>query len=451
MWRHLLFVHLHFTASIQLAQHVPTPHLKIAFSGVAATPTPNPQITTTMSDDSSGQSCIVCDKEDAKYCARCKSTSYCSRACQKNDWQTHKLLCATFSTFATSERPTKEHYRAVLFDPDKKKPEFIWLLCKWHEDDGDRYQLPKSETITGHDVPPQTVPVQYNRRLERRLLNTICFTYRDTFLIDGSRPNKSIAAITSTQPGKYHDWRGPVMAYAKDGDELDPPACKDFDMADFRHAADYLLSYCYVPLLTQTHVQQVKGVRINCEGDIKMLNRPPFEEIELPITDSIFTEHDTSDIADRIGISILTRRCLPDPRWANGEHEIFKLSSPFNNQDATFLHRCLDTKAVSDPSKGSLGWGWCSQQWQNEVGSVVVIRKDKKPLLPLHMEALTTYCRKEALPIVSHSLGEYSSEEPVSKEHVLQLICRPMFIIFWYKFIEEKEDLTSPSPYDVDG
>jgi hypothetical protein len=403
-----------------------------------------------MSDDSSGQSCIVCDKEDAKYCARCKSTSYCSQACQKNDWRTHKLLCATFSTFATSERPTKEHYRAVLFDPDKKKPEFIWLLCKWHEDDDGRYQLPKSETITGHDFPPQHMPVQYNQRLERRLLNTICFTYRDTFLIDGSRPNKSIAAITSTQPGEYHDWRGPVVAYAKDGEELDPPACKDFDMVDFRHAADYLLSYCYVPPPAQTNVERVKGVRINCVGDIKMLNRPPFEEIELPITDSIFTEHDTSDIADRIGVSILTRRCPPDPRWANGEHEIFKGSSPFDNQDATFLHSCLDPNAVGGHSILSPSWGWCGWQWQERVGSVIAVRKDKKPLLLLHMEALARYCRKDVRPILGHSIGECSPEEPISKEQALQLICRPMFILSWYNFLGEKKEYAD-SPYDIDG
>jgi hypothetical protein len=394
-----------------------------------------------MPDSSAGQSCIICDKQDAKYCARCKSTSYCSQACQKSDWKTHKLLCAAFSTFAISERPTKEHYRAVLFDPDKDKPEFVWLCCPWVFGG---YQSPETEKFIGEDATERDMPIQDNYRLQRSLRNTINISYRDDFLADGSRPSKSIASITATQPGKYYDWRGPIVAYAKAGKGLDPPACKDFDMIDFRHFADHILSYHYVP----PKVERVKGIRINCRGDVKMLGRPHFEEIELSIKDSTFGAHDNSDIADRIGIPILTRRIPPDPKWANSDMEG---GSPFNNQDATFLHQCLDPKAVSDPSKGSIGWGWCSQQWQNEVGSVVVVRKDKKPLLPLHMEALTTYCRKEALPIVSHSLGEYSPEEPVSKEHVLQLICRPMFIIFWYKFIEEKEDLTSPSPYDVDG
>lgn len=204
MWRHnlhLLFVHLHFTPNIQLAQYMFTPlsHLTISFSDAAATPTPKPRITTSMSDSSAGQSCIVCNKQDAKYCARYKSTCYCSQACQKSDWKTDKLLCAAFSTFDTSERPTKEHYRAVLFDPDKDKPEFVWLRCPWVFGG---YQSPETEKFIGEDATERDMPIQHNYRLQRSLRNTINISYRDAFLADGSRPSKSIASITATQPGK---------------------------------------------------------------------------------------------------------------------------------------------------------------------------------------------------------------------------------------------------------
>jgi hypothetical protein len=400
-----------------------------------------------MSDSSSGQSCIICNKQDAKYCARCKSTSYCSQACQKSDWKTHKLLCATFSDFASSKRPSEDHYRALLFDPDKAEPEFIWVRCRWLPEG---YQSFDTGPFISEDALEKDIPVQYNPRLERPLLNTLFVTHRDTFLVDGSRPNKSIASITATQPGMYHDWRGPIITYAKAGKGLDPIACKDFDMVDFRHAADYFLSYGYVPLPAQASAERVKGVRINCRGDIKMLGRPPFEAIELLSTGPIFTQHDTSDIADRIEIPILTRRWPPNPRWANGKHEIFEGLSPFDNQDATFLHLCLNPNTKFDPSTGSLGWAWSSMKWQNNVGSVIVVRKDRKPLLPLHMEALARYCHKEVRPILGHSLGECSPEEPISKEGALQLICRPMFVLSWYNFIEEKKEY-AVSPYNVDG
>ncbi len=39
--------------------------------------------------------CFSCKKETSnlKKCGKCKSVSYCSRACQKQDWSTHKQFC----------------------------------------------------------------------------------------------------------------------------------------------------------------------------------------------------------------------------------------------------------------------------------------------------------------------------------------------------------------------
>ena len=38
--------------------------------------------------------CCVCDAVTTKKCARCKSVFYCSRECQLEQWQRHRLLCA---------------------------------------------------------------------------------------------------------------------------------------------------------------------------------------------------------------------------------------------------------------------------------------------------------------------------------------------------------------------
>lgn len=100
---------------------------------------------------------------------------------------------------------------------------------------------------------------------------------------------------------------------------INQTACKDLDMTDFRHITDHFLSYGYTPTLVtqQTTGIMVKGTRINCLGDQKMLNKPHFEAVEVSSTDPIFSNHDTSDIAERIGLPIFTRRCPPNPRWAN--------------------------------------------------------------------------------------------------------------------------------------
>ncbi|KAI0902921.1 hypothetical protein F4823DRAFT_629814 [Ustulina deusta] len=190
-----------------------------------------------------------------------------------------------------------------------------------------------------------------------------------------------------------------------------------------------------------------KGVRINCYGDQKLLNKPHFEEIEQSPMDIILTEHDTSDIAKRIGLPIFTKRCSPDPSWAN-LHD----SKIYENMDATYLHLCCDPEAEFDPSLGILGWGWASARWQNRVGSIIVARQDQKPLSRWHLEALCRYCRYEIGLYMAHSHDVYYPDEPMSKDLVLSMICRPTFTICWAKMRDEKHEegeniLGVPSPY----
>ena len=292
--------------------------------------------------------------------------------------------------------------------------------------------------------------------LKRGLPDTVYVCYRDTFLVDGSKANSSIAGITNTKAGQYHDWRGPIIAFGSVGLGIDQTYCKDLNMTDFRHVADYFLSYGHKPTSSaqQTTNMTVKGVRINCLGDRKMLKKPHFEAVELSSTDPNFSEHDTSDIAERIGLPIFTWRCPPHSKWADGQNNgIFEKQSPFNNQDATFLHLCCVPEAEFDLHTGIMGWGWASHRWQHRVGSTIVVRQDKKPLSPLHAEALCNYCRHEIRPLLAHSIGEYSPEEPMSKDAVLAMICRPTFVIYWYKLLDGKhesgDDASAPYPYDV--
>ncbi|KAL7894328.1 hypothetical protein HDV64DRAFT_127229 [Trichoderma sp. TUCIM 5745] len=406
-----------------------------------------------MASSDASNLCFVCDKQGARRCAKCKSARYCSTACQKEDWPTHKLVCTSFASHTASNRPTDEHFRVLLFPVDGK-PEITWLASRWHigdqeDESDDKYQSFDTKSIPGLDALAMA-SIQRNPRLKRNLINTIYICHRDTFLVDGSKPNQGVARVTSTQPGEYHDWRGPILAYGMIGLGIDQQRCRDLDMDDFRHIFDYFLSYNYKP---STAAQTIMAVRINCLGDQKMCNRPAFESVEIFPTDPVFNNHDTSDIANRIGFPILTRRLPPNPTWANNkDNAIFNHSSPYNNQDATFLHLCCDPSPPSNPTTGSLGWGFASMQWQNNVGSVLVLRQDKKPLHPLHVEALCKYCRYDILPLFSHSMGEYAPEEPMKKNAVLAMICRPTFVISWYKLLEEKtekgDEADAPYPYD---
>jgi hypothetical protein len=53
-----------------------------------------PKIGRTHTNESKIRRCKFCAKKDAaKQCGKCMSVSYCSQACQRNDWKTHKKVC----------------------------------------------------------------------------------------------------------------------------------------------------------------------------------------------------------------------------------------------------------------------------------------------------------------------------------------------------------------------
>ncbi|KAI1125637.1 hypothetical protein F5Y10DRAFT_246746 [Nemania abortiva] len=185
-----------------------------------------------------------------------------------------------------------------------------------------------------------------------------------------------------------------------------------------------------------------------------MFNKPQLEAIDLPTNHDIFTEHDSSDIAERIGLPIFTKRCFPHPNWASEKNwDVFRGEIPYSNLDAGFLHMGCDPEAEFDHSGRTAAWGCPSVPWTWGVGSVIVVRQDKKPLLPLHVEALCKYCSCDAAPYMAHSTGMFEPEEPMSKDLVLSIICRPAFIIRWHKVVGEKREkgeiVDVPSPYDV--
>lgn len=291
--------------------------------------------------------CTVCTGPNARLCSQCKGSRYCSPTCQRNDWRSHKLLCAAFSSFETSTRPSDEHFRAIFFPVDEEKPKLVWVHCPW----GllERYQSPDLDPFFGTDVSLDRVSVHTNPLLKRKLSDTFKICHRDAFLTDGSITNKSVASITARRPGQCYDWRGPIIVYGMVGTNVDPIACKSLDMTDFRHIVDYLLWYNCKPLSASQYTlsETVMGVRINCVGDREMSHKPLFEAVQVPLTDPVFLRHDTSDIAERIGLPILTRRFPHNPRWVREQCS----QIPTNNQDAALLHLCCH------PEVGSLDSG----------------------------------------------------------------------------------------------
>jgi hypothetical protein len=156
----------------------------------------------TMADPPAARSCTVCRKDSGiSCCGRCKSTSYCSKECQKSDWRMHKLLCDSFSKFPVSSRPTPDHIHAVLFDPDEAKPKFIWLRCTLSPTGNGSCQLPEYAGVI--DSRRSTTTVRYNEGLKRPTANTMVIAFRDSFFVDGSKSNKSVVCTSPLQSAPW--------------------------------------------------------------------------------------------------------------------------------------------------------------------------------------------------------------------------------------------------------
>ncbi|KAI0156770.1 hypothetical protein GGR57DRAFT_501158 [Xylariaceae sp. FL1272] len=56
--------------------------------------------------------CSVCGKPAEKKCSRCREAVYCSHDCQKNDWKTHKKVCARIANANTHLDAMPKYFRA---------------------------------------------------------------------------------------------------------------------------------------------------------------------------------------------------------------------------------------------------------------------------------------------------------------------------------------------------
>ncbi|KAJ8680481.1 hypothetical protein QAD02_016268 [Eretmocerus hayati] len=305
----------------------------------------------------SDSKCFFCNKSGARSCSKCHSISYCSTRCQKKDWSTHKLLCASFASFDISSRPTDEHVRAIFFPVNDPRPQMVWLHLRCGENEGTKCQSVDTSPFLGLDENNQkdsrTDVISYNHVLHRKLSNSIHVSFCNSPRHDESVANKSIANM-SASGGNIHFWQGPVTSYGSNGTVrigiAEEITYRDLDMVDFRHIVDYLTE-SRDHRIPHTIRPNTVGVRINCVGDRNICDRPYLELIEVPPTDSIFAEPNTdSDIASCIDLPILTRRYPPHPSWNNDRRN-------YDNVLATFLNlSCYDPKLGTDRlHNGELG------------------------------------------------------------------------------------------------
>ncbi|EKG15511.1 hypothetical protein MPH_07251 [Macrophomina phaseolina MS6] len=283
--------------------------------------------------------------------------------------------------------------------------------------------LPNAHTnavtaIIGRAHLPGYQSIAMDSALDRKLPDILLLVHRDLFRIDGSKLSQSILPLVQ-QPGmKHKEWKGPVVGFVKPK--------RDVTMTDFHHIVVYLRSYSY------RITTDVKGVRINCLGDLKCHGRRRFEPVDVPLTHPIFSSHDTSDIADRLEIPILTRREPHSAAWKHAKDlATFGGLPPGYNLPASSLHLSTSNNKASGRS-----WGKVPSSWMGGIGSVLVVRRDKMPLHRLHVDALTSFCTFNMESLMGYALYSKPEEKPMSRDFALQHASPPMFCLHWRNFIK---------------
>ncbi|KAH9861371.1 hypothetical protein J1614_011117 [Plenodomus biglobosus] len=317
-------------------------------------------------------SCAMCSKSGKLKCSGCNSMHYCSNACQKTDWRLHKLVCKTFKIHMITQ-PSPEHRSVIYFPVEEVVPRFMWM--KWtegHNHPGHDALAPlgfNAGQRNGHGAREFKYNEILNRHIEPQHLGMLLPE------IDRLSPynlplNQNLASIDSEMGSWLH---GPVLVWGLrcEGDVCNT-ASLNMGPMDFRHAIDeirtgYDLTARNDEVFAKTlcPLHQVVAVRLNCVGDTIVGSRPSYESVVEDIAMLKSESELSTPIADYVGIPLIVRKVAPGVLWRDRH-----LRKRKRNHYVDIL----------DPLQQAL-----------HTGSVIVARKDGKPLLPTHMLALACF------------------------------------------------------------
>ncbi|KAF2673112.1 hypothetical protein BT63DRAFT_410159 [Microthyrium microscopicum] len=407
--------------------------------------------------------CLMCNSPWERHCGQCNSARYCSVNCQKADWPAHKLLCASFADFAPTSRPSEDDYRAILFSVNKG-PQFIWLkhnliaeLHCWVPDrKSEAKLLGPPKCLTDYSI------IQYNQTLDRWLPDTLFISYRDDYMIDGSKVNKSICEATEDRT--IHTYKGPVLVYGSIGLNNSPAASKDLTLIDYAHVIDYFKTVnrftgspapksLYQKLVAEKVMVQkagehkVKAAIILCDGDLKASKKGlRFQMTDIVLNHPIFQEHDMPKTAKLLELPLLTRKNSLDTRFTPVLNASVVGERLISNINADVLHFDCDLKnyrpamPVSQPYPAATLRG---------PGSILVVRQDKKPLLPMHVSAMCEYIRQEINSNVPRTYTRDAEAEKRRNEQILAAMSPDKFQAFWNQWLpHQRYPVPIPSPID---
>ncbi|EKD16944.1 uncharacterized protein L3040_006230 [Drepanopeziza brunnea f. sp. 'multigermtubi'] len=341
--------------------------------------------------------CTTCNKgadssTKLKKCGGCESALYCSTSCQKEDWRTHKLICDEFKTFPVANpRPSTDHRLALLLPKEGGNPKLLWYQTYLMKSPYAGYEMINYSQHLGDDDPsPEEINVSmyltntYIGVEKYAFDHTVSIQIRESGEFDGSHPNQCVSEVMKGTQG--YDWKGPIVVYSQPGTSIDSPTFLDVTAADLRIVVDFL-RHC-----GGKADDFVQTVRISSKGDEKLHGKRKFYHIKVPDSHEIFNTRPT-EISTIMGLPILVQKTgLFNP--ADVEKGSRLGFNPFENYTAAALN------TIATPQNDY--WGSLDMQdWDMVIGTVLVVRQDKKDMSTGQVEALARFCREVLRPAMA--------------------------------------------------
>ncbi|TFK70049.1 hypothetical protein BDN72DRAFT_839478 [Pluteus cervinus] len=226
-----------------------------------------------------------------------------------------------------------------------------------------------------------------------------------------------------------HSWRGPIMTMRQNAHIYDHPnKYEDITLEDFRDIVDYFVMYCRGdPMdVPQEPPKKIKGVKLNCHGDMKAYDVPQFTSVDVPNEHPGF-HAELSQLSRDLGLPLRLYKYAADPRWRSIDETS---TPPSRNEIAANLMVELDPEVPQ--------WGTIPlPKWQKDskINSVLLVRDDRKDLTVQQAEALCTYCESKIIPAIRGSLDNPGS---MARSEVMQLITPAKYKEFFAWLCEER-------------
>jgi hypothetical protein len=268
-------------------------------------PTPSP-------DAFIATQCDMCNNPTTSVCARCHSSRYCSKVCQKDAWSVHKLLCQSFEDFDVESSPP-DSYRAILFAPVERKPQFFWLkMCRAQELTGPGAGGEEKWALSYEGVPHRDTFPSDPDNYREFAQNPVTKRPHGMINMIGTAAQDGENMYLMSEPNKSYEKIDPILVNTIRDPQIYCANGRNLDMTDFQHIVDWARCDLYKVYRQPARIPGAvaQGVRINCTGDTEISDRPQLEVTE--VNDSFFTMSRPLrlPVSERIGIPMLVQKVI---------------------------------------------------------------------------------------------------------------------------------------------